>query len=120
MATVSPEALGIVEIPSTDSGVELDLIQLMEARALEEQLSGAEFARRIGVNHALWSRVRRGLERFGVDACARIVAAYPDLRAPAAQYLTASYRRPALALLAEASRLVHLADRSRPLEREAS
>lgn len=85
-----------------------DLIQLLEWEADARGLSANELARRIGVDQSLWSRVRRGVdgERFGAEACARVVRAYPHLRSAAVRYLSGG-RLPepdALALLEEAIR----------------
>lgn len=81
------------------------LIEALELRARDDALSGVALMRECGLHHSLWSRVRRGRERFGADACAKIVARYPDMRAAAAEYLTGTYGKPALSLLADASRV---------------
>lgn len=92
--------------PDTEADVEPDLVDLLDARALADQISGAELARRIGVDQGLWSRVRRRIDRFGVDACAKIVATYPDLREAAARYLATAYEPSSLVLLEEAARVL--------------
>jgi hypothetical protein len=84
---------------------ECELVELLEARALGDQLSNVDLAREIQVDHAQLSRVRRGLERLGVDACARIVARYPEMATAAARYLAQRYSPGALRLLEQASRL---------------
>jgi hypothetical protein len=93
--------------------VEVDLIQLLEAIAAAEGLSGAALARSIGINQALWSRVRRGLERFGPGSCAKVALRYPRLREACARYLAGTYQTPELRLLGEADRVI----RSAPFER---
>lgn len=88
---------------------QLDLIEGLQAIARRDGLSGAGLARAIGVDHALWSRVRRGMvnvrgrsvSRFGVTACAKIVAVYPELADAAARYLADGFGWPVIRALAE-------------------
>jgi hypothetical protein len=90
-------------------------IELLEAEAAREGVSGAGMARACNIDQGLWSRVRRGVagERFGVDACARIVEHYPSLREAAARYLVERY--PYMeTLLEEASRIVREAEDPSP------
>jgi hypothetical protein len=100
------EVLEVRELTQRDERPEADLVALLEAQALIDRISGAELARRIGVDQGLWSRVRRRIDRFGVDACSRIVLRYPELREAAARYLAASYEPDSLVLLEDAARLV--------------
>jgi hypothetical protein len=84
---------------------ELSLVEALEAQARAEALSGRKLSAACGLDHALWVRVRQGSQRFGAEACARIVAHYPQLRDAAARYLAESYDHPTLNLLEDASRL---------------
>lgn len=99
---------------------ELTLVEQLEAQSKAESISARALMRAIGVDQGHWSKVRRGQERFGVQSCTKIVAAYPAMRAAAARYLTASYGRPCLSLLEDASHLVQAgrdADRRRTAHR---
>lgn len=89
---------------------EATLVELLEAQALADALSGVALMRECGLHHSLWSRVRRGQDQFGPAACVKIVARYPSMRAAAARHLADRYGRPALTLLEEASRIA----RTRP------
>lgn len=93
---VSRELLELPELADPTAAPERELVALLEHRALADHLSGAELARQIGIDQALWSRIRRAeprtgrrSERFGFDACARIVARFPELRVVVARYLAA-------------------------------
>lgn len=94
------------EYPETEAGPELTLIEALEAQAQAECLSGRKLMRGVGLDQSLWSKVRRGHERFGLEACARIVARYPTLRGAATRYLAERYGHPALSLLEDANQLV--------------
>jgi hypothetical protein len=84
---------------------ELTLVELLELKAREEGLTNFELCQRIGLDHGLWSRVRRGLESFGVNTCARIVERCPEFEPAAARYLRGRYDARQLALLVAAGRL---------------
>jgi len=71
-----------------------------------ESLSMRALARRAGVDHTVVVRAEAGLAHFGADSCARIAAAYPELRGAAAAYLATRYRPQTLRLLAEAAALL--------------
>lgn len=107
---VDPRALSLCEQTRPDAGPELTLVQELEAQAAASCLSGRALASLIGIDHGAWSRVRRGQERFGVEACTRIVQEFPHLRLVVARYLTERYDQPALTLLEEASRLSRTTD----------
>lgn len=109
--SVPVDVLQIEDVADPNSATELGLVELLEAQALADQLSGGELARGIGVDLAVWSRVSRGLGRFGTETCAKIVRRYPHMRAAAARYLAASFPPATLELLEEAGRLVRDAER---------
>lgn len=103
--SVSDGALRVVERPARRELDELSLVEALEAEATAEGISGVEQARQAGVDQAQFSRVRRGLERFGPEACSKLVVRYPHLRGAAARYLAEVYSPASLELLAEAGRV---------------
>jgi hypothetical protein len=103
--SVSAAALRAREYDDREGPAELTLVELLEAQAREDNLSGARLAQRLRINHAFWSRVRRGLERFGPEACAKVVQAYPHLRPAALRYLADRYEPGAFELLADTAQL---------------
>lgn len=109
--TVPGDVLQIREVSEPDAGPETNLVGLLEAQAVADQISGAELARRIGVDQAVWSRVWRGHGRFSPDTCAKIVTRWPHMRAAAAHYLRALYQPETLSLLEEAGRLLRSSER---------
>lgn len=106
------------EIPAQLAPAELTLIQMLEAQAATEGLSGVELARQIGVDQSFWSRARRGIERFGPTSCAKIVARYPHMAAAAARYLAELFAEGGLTLnlMREADRIARHAQRGAPVE----
>jgi hypothetical protein len=84
---------------------ELTLVDELEAQAEADGLSGRALMFGVGLDQALWSRVRQGRRRFGVASCAKIVARYPHLWASAARYLAERQDGTRLTLLAEAARV---------------
>jgi hypothetical protein len=88
-----------------------NLIELLEDIEREHGYTGVQLSAQIGVDKSLWSRVRRGHERFGAGSCARIIRRYPELADAAAHYLAATTERPKLRILAKADRLVRDVER---------
>jgi hypothetical protein len=86
---------------------ERTLLEELELQARDEGLSDRALALACGIDQAMLVHVRRGVKRFGPEACARIVRRYPHLHAAAARHLADLYGRPALRLLAEASHVAH-------------
>lgn len=70
-----------------------ELIVLLERQIADDGITGREMARECGIDLALWSRVRRGVngEQFGIGACARIVGRYPHLKEAAMLYVLERY-----------------------------
>lgn len=55
------------------------LIHSLIEKQRAENLSNAEFARRLGISRALWDLVRTGKRGFGERTLSGIVCAYPEL-----------------------------------------
>lgn len=98
-------ALRVTERTLANVGPEVTLVEALEAQAEADGLSGRKLMGQVGLDQSLWSRVRRGQEHFGVEACTRIVTRYPSMRDAAARYLVDRFGRPSLTLLENASRL---------------
>lgn len=117
---MSHPALALAEVGPQRPGVaELSLFELLAQQAQAEEISQTELVRRLGIDHGLWSRARRGLERFGVASCARLVERYPHMKDAAARYLADSRRsaqqaKTALHLVGQAEQLAR-DDAERPL-----
>lgn len=84
---------------------EVTLVEALELQARSEGLSDRALMLECGIDQSMWVRVRQGTKRFGPEGCARIVRRFPHLRDVAAHYLAGQYGRPALTLLAEASKV---------------
>lgn len=55
------------------------IAEALEARRVADGLSGEQFARKLGISPAMWSRVRAGKLSGGRAFVLGVLRAYPDL-----------------------------------------
>jgi hypothetical protein len=66
-----------------------DFLAAIKQQQAADGLSDAEFARRLGVSHAMWSRVKHGKRGMGREFIRAALRAYPALAAETLRFFSA-------------------------------
>ena len=74
----------------------MSILDKLEAKRHEMQMSNRAFAQYLGISHVQWLATKAGTERFGQKLARGVAAKFPDLATEAALAVVAPETRAAL------------------------